>query len=149
MNTWGCRLVLVGMLGLLMAAPSAMGQAADQPDKPGGALTLITAGSATVKDVNPEKKTVTIETQDGKTATIKCTENTINFDKLKAGDQIRAVAIERLAVCAGKPGSPKADAAAMMTPMPKGERGFIVADTTDVTDKIDAVDAANHTVTMD
>jgi arginine repressor len=127
--------------------PSA--RAEDPANQPGGAAAIATTATATVKAIDAEKRTVTLQTPDGQAVTVKCGKDVVNFDQIKVGDQIRATAIERIAVYVGKAGAPNDAAGKMIALAPKGAKpGAVIVDTEQMTDKIDSVDAANHTVTL-
>lgn len=136
-------------------APPAAGASADQQEgtagarQPGGAMALMTTGTATVKSVDKENRTVTLETPEGKTATFKCGKNVVNFDQIKEGDRVRAAAIESMAVSVGKGGAPEDVQEGMVALAPKGGRpGFIITDTDVMRAKIESVDAQARTVTL-
>jgi len=140
-----------GVGALLLPLGTARAADADDQRAPGGgrAMTVGATETATVKAVDPAKRTVTLQTPDGATATVKCGKNVINFDQVKVGDQVRAMAVGRIAVYVGKDAPPSDREGGLVALAPKGEKpGVIVVKTEQVTDKVDAVDAAGHTVTL-
>jgi Cu/Ag efflux protein CusF len=120
--------------------------------EPGGSAAVATVATAKVKSIDPEARTVTLETADGESRTIKCGKEVVNFDQIKVGDVVKAVAIERVAVAVGRPGAAdaKPDSGAAIARAPKGDKpGIIIANTDATTAKIAAVDAAGHTVKLE
>ena len=139
----------LGVCGSAYAQQTDAAQTQSQDPGSGAVAILAATGTATVKAVDAKNRTVTLEAPDGAVATIKCDKEVINFDQIKAGDQIRATAIDRVALVVGKGGAPSAGEGAAVALAAKGEKpGIIIADTAEITDKVEAVDAANHTITL-
>jgi hypothetical protein len=138
-----------GVSGSVHAQQADPAQTASQGAASGAAATLAATGTATVKAVDAKNRTVTLEAPDGATATIKCDKDVINFDQIKAGDQVRATAIDRVALVVGKGGAPSAGEGAGVALAAKGDKpGIIIAKTAEITDKIESVDADKHTITL-
>jgi len=139
-----------GVLAPCVWTTSASGQEKVAAPARGDGVSVLATASATVKAVDADKRTVTVETADGATATFKCGKDVTNFDQIKAGDHVRATLIERLAISIGTPASPpNAGDAGVVALAPKGAKpGFLIAHTSAITDKIDAVDAGARTVTL-
>ena len=69
------------------------------------AFAIGDVATATVKAIDPAARTVTLEAADGNTRTVTCGKAVVNFDQIKVGDQVNAMAVGRVAVAVGKPGS--------------------------------------------
>jgi Cu/Ag efflux protein CusF len=146
-------LIVLSAVGFArIAIAAAADDAAAKSREPGGAITIGATATATVKAIDPDKRTVTIQTEDGDTHVIKCGKEVRNFDQIKVGDQVKAAAIARLVVAVGK-----GDAGAAAAPQdgtivaraPKGSRpGAIIVSTEQRTAKVESVDAAKQTVTL-
>src|SRR4026209_2923353 len=120
-----------------------------QEQELGKGATIGVVATATVKAIDADTRTVTLETADGGIRTINCGKEAVNVDKVKVGDQVKAVALERLAVTFGKGAAPSASDGLSIFRAPKGARpGLIIANTEDVAVKIDSVDMANRTITV-
>jgi Cu/Ag efflux protein CusF len=144
-------LIVLSATGLARIAAAA-DDAAAKSREPGGAITIGATATATVKAIDPDKRTVTIQTEDGDTHVIKCGKEVRNFDQIKVGDQVKAAAIARLVVAVGK-----GDAGAGASPQegtivaraPKGSKpGAIIVSTEQRTAKVESVDPAKQTVTL-
>jgi Cu/Ag efflux protein CusF len=131
------------------AAPPAA--AADQAATPqGAAATIAESGTATVVAVDADTRVVVLKTADGNTIPVKCGKDVVNFDQIKAGDEVKATEADRVVVFISKEGAtvPQADGRVVLRNA-KGERpGIVIADTRQATAKVDAVDAAAKTVTL-
>jgi hypothetical protein len=120
-----------------------------QQQQPGGSVAIVTSASATVKMVDPAKRVILLETPEGYMRAIRCGKAVTKFDQIKVGDQVRALALERVAVFVGK-GVPGTEDASFVARAPRGGRpGMIIADSDDVTARIASVDAANRTITLE
>jgi hypothetical protein len=136
--------------GAPAAAPAAA--AAAQPADPNraAAATIATGGTATVIAVDAAERVVVLKTADGDVIPVKCGKNVANFDQIKAGDEVRATAIDRIAVYVGKDeAGDRFGTGHMIMTAGKGERpGFIITDTAQAKAKVEAVDPAAKTVTL-
>ena len=120
-----------------------------QQREPGKSVTLITSASAKVKLVDAERRVILLETPDGGLRAIKVGKAVANLDQIKVGDEVRALALERVAVFVGK-GMPATEDAAIIARAPKGARpGVLIANTDQVTARIAAVDATSRTITLE
>jgi len=147
----GAVLVTIALFALQAAAAEEPGATRE----PGEAATIGATATATVKAVDPAKRIVTLQTADGRTVDVKCGQNVRNFDQIAVGDQVKAMAIDQVAVsldkgAAGAAAPPPSDAVMrVIARAPKGERpGFMIADTVAMSAKIQSVDAAKNTVTL-
>src|SRR5262245_22661064 len=141
---------LISLAATIAAAMLVLpGIARAQMREPGGSAAIAATATATVKAVDPDARTVTLETSDGQTRTIKCGKEVINFDQIKPGDQVKALAIARLAVSVGPPDSAGASEGAIIARAPKGDKpGVIISGTERITATVEAVDPAARTVTL-
>jgi len=139
-------MVAMGILGISRIASA---QDAPKSGNIGDATTVGATATATVKAVDPQKRIVTLQTADGDIVDIKCGKQVENFDQIKVGDQVKAVAIDRIVVSLGKGAAPSGEAATLIARAPKGgQPGVVIANTEEVTAKVDAVDADKQTVTL-
>jgi hypothetical protein len=110
----------------------------------------VTQASAVVTKIDPAKRKVSVELEDGKHKTIKVDESVQNFDQIKVGDTLKLKYAEEMLIAVGKSKDPVgADGAALVAIAPKGAKpgGFMV-ETTSMTAKILAVDPAKHYLTI-
>jgi len=122
---------------------------AQQPETE-GSVALITSASATVKMVDPKSRIIVLVTPEGELRAIKCGKSVERFNEIKVGDQVRAMALERVAVVVGKDETGSEETAAIIARAPKSARpGVLVAESEVVTARVAAVDAAKDTVTLE
>jgi Cu/Ag efflux protein CusF len=137
-------------------AGSAEAQPAAERIRPGaeggGAFAIEGAtATATVESVDPAKRTVTLKGPEGNTRTIQLGRQCVNFDQIKAGDQVRATLAEAVALSVSKGGAaaPSADRGPVMALAPRGAKpGILVADTDTVTGQIKSIDPDKKTITL-
>ncbi len=117
--------------------------------KPGGVVVEVVKWSGTVKAVDPQKKTVTIEGPGGKVATLNA-KNARNLDQVKVGDTVNVEFTEELALFVRKADAPPSAMEAQAVELaPKGQKpGGLVADTIQITANVDAIDAKTRTITL-
>jgi Cu/Ag efflux protein CusF len=139
--------ILVFVLALAMTAcahtPST------DAGKPGVVAVESIQWTATVKAVDYQKRTVTLEGTDGKTGTFNA-KNVRNLDQVKVGDQVKLEYTEELAIFVRKSDEqPGAMEGAMVGLTPKGQMpGGIMADTVEITANVEAIDYQNRTITL-
>src|SRR4051812_8932759 len=138
-------------IGVMTLPQSARGQ--DQPGgaAPAGRIAVGVVATATVKAIDPAKRTVTLENADGDVRTLKISKDAANFDQVSVGDQVKALAMERLIVSVGKAADAgdagRASEGPTITRAPKGARpGMIISNTAQMTARITDVDALNRKV---
>ncbi len=68
------------------------------PGVAGGVIEETIQGSATVSALNPEKRTVTLKTEDGEEATLICPPEIRNYDQIRIGDKVKATVISHLTI---------------------------------------------------
>lgn len=76
---------------------------APQGGQPGGMVVNTIRASATVEDINPQSREVTLKEQDGKTVKLKVDPSVQNLDQVKKGDQIVVRYTEAAAISVAKP----------------------------------------------
>jgi len=133
------------------APASAAGQQQQKATDPqSAAATISTSGSAKVVAVDPEERLVILKTADGDMIPVKCGKNVVNFDQIKAGDEVKATAVDRVAVYVGKDeAGDRFGSGRVIMRAAKGERpGFLIADTAQSKAKVEAVDAEARTLTL-
>jgi hypothetical protein len=156
--TMAILLLVCSQKTLAQAAPAdAANPNAPASAAPDASATIAATATATIAAVDPANRVVILQTADGDMIPIKCGEQVRNFDQIKPGDQVKAMAVDRVAVSIEKGAAAAgADAAAgsggagrMIMRAPKGEKpGIVIVDTVPITAKVDAVDAAAQTVTL-
>ncbi len=88
-------------------APTSRSQALmtrPEGQKPGAAAVSVTDTSATVEDIDREKREVTLKGMDGKTVKVLVDPSVGNLQRIKKGDQITATRTEALAISVEAPG---------------------------------------------
>ena len=118
--------------------------------QPAAAAIASETRTATVESVNREKRIVTLKNAEGKTITVRLGKQAVNFDQIKAGDQVRATMAEEVAVSIDKSGAPSTtEERRIVGVAPKGARpGVFIADSKQVAGKIESIDAAKRTVSL-
>lgn len=124
--------------------------AAFQQGVPGGVVVETTKITADVTGINAAKRTVTLETADGKKTTVKCGTEVINFDQIRVGDHLKVTATEELAVYMATDAAPSSDSgAAVIALAPKGAKpGAVFASTVQVTATVTAINLKRHKATL-
>lgn len=84
-------------------------QQESQSKRPEVKASEMVTKTATVEDVDQEKRTVTLKGEGGKTVTVKVGKDVQNFDRIKKGDQVKAAYYESAAISIRKPGDPPAE----------------------------------------
>jgi hypothetical protein len=141
--------VALVVIGLLVLTWPCVRVTKAQGMEPGGAATIGVTATATVKAVDAAKRTVTLQSPDGTTATIRCGADVVNFNQIKVGDVVHATVLDRVVVAVGKSGSPGIAEGLMIARSPKGAKpGVLICETVKLSDKVDSVDAQKHTVTL-
>jgi Cu/Ag efflux protein CusF len=135
--------LIVGLTSLAVAADTA------KTAKPGTFAVEVVKWSGTVKAVDIEKGTVTIEGKGGKTVTLNA-KAAKNLDQVKAGDKVKAAFIEELAVFVQKADMPAgAEDVQTVALAPKGEMpGGIVANTFQIQANVEKINYKKRTITL-
>lgn len=145
-----CVLTVALIFGLTsMAAAKSAKNTFKKADKPGVVAVEVIQLEATVKAVDPEKRTVTLDGKTGKTITVNA-KNARNFDQIMVGDRVKVDYAEELAIFVKKAGGPP-DVQGMQTVSlaPKGKKpGGIIADTVEIQANVEGIDYKKRTITL-
>jgi hypothetical protein len=118
--------------------------------EPGGVVVQTYQETATVSDIDKDKRKLTLTTPDGVKTTVEAGPAVVNFDQIQIGDQVKATVTEQLVVFVRKSGEPPAEGqAATVALAPMGAKpGVVMADTEETTAKVTAIDVQNHKATI-
>jgi len=110
----------------------------------------VIKASATVTKIDPAKRKLSLELDDGKHKTIKVDKSVRNFDQIKVGDKLKLAYAEEMLIEVGKSKDPAgAEGAGLVAVAPKGAKpGGVMVETASMTGKIVAVDPAKHHLTI-
>jgi len=139
--------LLVGGMTTFSAAQQKESGANDA--KPGKVVVEVMKLTGTVKAVDPQNKTVTVEGSGGKTVTVNA-ENARNLDQVKVGDKVNLRYTEELALFVQKSDAqPSAMQTDMVALAPKGERpAGMMARTVEVTGSVESINTKKRTVSV-
>jgi Cu/Ag efflux protein CusF len=139
--------VLVVGLAFLVTAEEKAGS--PKGEKPGEIIVEVTEWSGTVKAVDYQKHTVTIEGEGGKTATFNA-KHAKNLDQVKVGDKVKAEYIEELAISVRKAdASPSAEEKQTVALAPKGKMPEgLIADTIQIQANVEDINYEKRTITL-
>ena len=107
--------------------------------------------TATVEDINYDKREITLKTADGPKRTFAVSEDVDRFPAIKKGDQIRMTYYESVAISLSKPGStlpPTGEHTALLSSDPGKKPGGTAVSVVDITATVEKVDRAKHEVTL-
>jgi hypothetical protein len=147
---WTAVLTVVLVGGLASFAMAKEEKAAVAGQKPGAIVTDVTQLTATVKAVDPQKHTVTLEGKEGKTITVHAPDAR-NLDQVQVGDKVKVDYVEELAIFVAKAGEPVgAEGAQAIALAPRGAKpGGIMARTTQIQANVKNIDYKKRTVTLE
>jgi len=133
------------------SAPTTQATVATAPGAVAGAATASVTAKVTA--VDPAKRTVTLQSANGKTRTIEVGDQVRNFDQIKVGDTVHAKYTQALALEIRKRGSgvlpaPTEEHAITPPPAPGAKPGGTVARKVTITGEVTAVDHAKQLVTV-
>jgi hypothetical protein len=105
---------------------------------------------ATVEDIDPATRTVTLKGEGGKTVSVQCGDEVRNFDQIKKGDQVTAKYYESIALGLRKSDEPPSaeEERVVMRAEPGQKPGGGVVKTVHVTATIESIDKATREVTL-
>ena len=146
MKTFRMVLPAVMLLGL-SSVTIAQQKDSDNGGTPGRVSVDVIKLTGTVKAVDLDKKTVTVEGSSGRVETIDAKEAR-NLDQLKVGDKVTVTYTQALAVFVRKSDEPPSTSEKQTVQLaPKGEKpGGVVARTVELTGTIQSVDAQKRMV---
>ncbi|AOE86142.1 hypothetical protein [Pseudomonas sp. TCU-HL1] len=121
------------------------------PGVPGGVESETEQVWAVVTAVDQQKRTFTLEDEQGNRQTFNAVPQMRNFSQLKAGDRVKAIVTHERVIQLRAPGQDRNDAAAgLVATTPQGSKpGMLVADTEEVTAIVKAIDTTQHTATLE
>jgi predicted RNA-binding protein len=136
------------MLGLT----SAIAQQKDSGDKnakPGRVAVDTVKLTGTVKAIDLDKKTATIEGSGGRVVTVDA-KNARNLDQVKVGDKVTLTYTREVAVSVRKTDQPPSVSETQSVQLaPKGQKpGGVEVRTVEVTGNVESVDTKKHTLTL-
>lgn len=141
--------LLAGMLGAAINS-TAVAQQKDSSTndaKPGKVVVEVVKLTGTVKAVDLQNKTVTVEGSGGRTVTVNA-QNARNLDQVKVGDKVNLRFTEELALFVRKSDAqPSATQADVVALAPKGEKpAGLMARTVELTGSVESIDPKKRTV---
>jgi len=139
--------LLAGAVTFMLAAQ--MRDDAAKGEKPGGVVVDVVKWTGTVKAVDAQAKTVTVEGPGGKSATINA-KNARNLDQVKVGDKVNIQFTDELALFVRKSDAPPAATEAQVVQLaPKGEKpAGLMAKTIELTGSVQSIDSKNRTIDL-
>jgi Cu/Ag efflux protein CusF len=161
-KTTPTQIALVAASTLSVVALQACAQKVTPPPPPtvavsssqtpgGGVAEEVVTISATVKDIDLKSRTVTLLGPDGKTTTVRVSDEARNLDQVKKGDIVTAAFYESVSYEVRKKGTAepgKAEAVDAARAPVGAKPGGIGAAAVTVTATITAIDKKNSTVTL-
>ena len=146
------RVLLLG--GMLAAAINSVAVAQEQDSaakdaKPGKVSVNVVKLTGTVKAVDLQNKTVTVEGSGGKIVTVNAP-NARNLDQVHVGDKVNLQYTEELALFVRKSDAqPSATQTETVTLAPKGQKpAGVVARTVELTGTVESIDPKKRTVSV-
>lgn len=141
--------LLAGMLGAAINS-TAVAQQKDSSTndaKPSKVVVEVVKLTGTVKAVDLQNKTVTVEGSGGRTVTVNA-QNARNLDQVKVGDKVNLRFTEELALFVRKSDAqPSATQADVVALAPKGEKpAGLMARTVELTGSVESIDPKKRTV---
>jgi hypothetical protein len=145
----GLVLIVIGVLAGHAWAGKKQG-ASQGTSKPEAYLTEVVAITATVEEIDYQKRTLSLKGPDGRIFTLKVDKGLNNFDQIKKGDQVKGEYLEALGVYIRKPDWPPAVVeAGNIAVTPKGRPpAVVIVDAIQLPGTVEAVDFAKRTVTL-
>jgi hypothetical protein len=142
--------ILLCGISTVTTAKAAIAQPQAATDQGVEAVEVIHS-TATVLQIDPASRKVTLLLDTGKKKTFKVDKSVQNLDQVKVGDKLKMAYTEELVIVVGQSNqAPAAAEGSEVGVAPKGAKpGIVMVDTTAVTAKILAVDAAKHRVTIE
>ena len=150
MNVLTRQMLPIAIVALgLTAAPQIVRAQPQEPVDPKRSVLMAATATATVKAVDAENRTVTLESPDGDTAVVRCGPDVKNFDQIAVGDRVRATVMGQMVVGVAKSGTAPVGEERSVITAPKGARpGVLITDIVSRRATIDSLDATARTVTV-
>lgn len=120
------------------------------PGQPDSTISETEQVSAVVTAVDQQKRTFTLEDEQGNRQTFNAVPEMRNFSQLKVGDRVKAVVTTERVIQLRAPGEQSADGgASLVAAAPEGGKpGIVTADTVEITAVVKAIDTTQHTATL-
>jgi hypothetical protein len=136
-----CVVILCAALGV---------SAAWSQDKPGAVTAAEVETVVTVRGVNQQERTVTVEGPDGDVMTFKVPDESQNLDQVYAGAKFKVRYLQAVAVgVLPEGGAPGAGAVETVEMAPKGATpGGVIARVTQITGTVEEIDLDTRTVSV-
>src|SRR5215475_16152226 len=146
------RMILLAVLlaaGLTSMAVAQQKEGAAKEAKPGGVVVDVVKLTGTVKAIDMEKKTVTIEGSGGRTVTVNA-KNARNLDQVRVGDKVNMTFAQELALYVRKADAPPSATEAQAVELaPKGQKpAGVVAQTVELTGNVESIDVQKRTIAL-
>jgi Cu/Ag efflux protein CusF len=141
--------ITLGVALLFATAPSQPAQNAATAE--GVDAVEVMKATATVENIDLQKRKVTLLLDNGKTKTYKVDKAVQNLDQVRPGDHLKISYTEELIILVGKSHqAPAAGEASEVGVAPKGAKpGIVMVDTTAISAKILSVDPAKQRVVLE
>jgi ribosomal 50S subunit-recycling heat shock protein len=135
------------LAGLIPVEAAQEKDSAAKGGKPGAVIVDVVKLTGTVKAVDLEKKTVSVEGSGGRTVLVNA-KNARNLDQVKVGDKVNLEFIEELALFVRKSdAAPSATETQMVALAPKGQKpAGLMAETIELTGNVESIDAKKRTI---
>jgi Cu/Ag efflux protein CusF len=144
---WMILLAVMVLAGLTSVHAAQEKDGAAKGGKPGAVVVDVVKLTGTVKAVDMEKKTATVEGSGGRTVVVNA-KNARNLDQVKVGDKVNLEFVEELALYVRKSDAPPSASEAQMVALaPKGQKpAGLMAQTIELTGNVESVDAKKRTI---
>jgi len=149
MKTFKITLTAFMLLGLTSVAIAQQKASDDQNAKPGRVAVDTVKLTGTVKAVDLDKKTATVEGSGGRIVTVDA-KNARNLDQVKVGDKVTLTYTREVAVTVRKADQPPSVSDTQSVQLaPKGQKpGGVEVRTVEVTGNVESVDTKKHTIRL-
>lgn len=146
---WTMLLAVTLVTGLTSIAAAQPKDSGAKGAKPGGVIVDVVKLTGTVKAVDLEKKTVSVEGSGGRTVVVNA-KNARNLDQVKVGDKVNLQFIEEMALFVRKSDAPPSATEAQMVALaPKGQKpAGLMAETIELTGNVESIDAKKRTIAL-
>ena len=140
---------LMLVAGLAFLAVAQEKDSGTKDAKPGKVIVEVVKLTGTVKAVDLQDKTVTVEGSGGRTVAVNA-QNARNLDQVKVGDKVNLQFTEELALYVRKSDAqPSATQADMVALAPKGQKpAGLMARTIELTGTVESIDPKKRTVAV-
>lgn len=121
-----------------------------QKGVPGGVVVETTQLEATVANVDPATREITLTNSDGQSKTIRCGPEVANFEQIRAGDRVKVTMVSRLELSMATADTPAMAASLTQASVaPLGAKpGVIVSESQEYLATIASLNSRRHEVTL-